>query len=201
MGCEIISLSLYPYCGPPGTGLKPRSRGTCWYVGKWVDGGLQDVLFTLLSFFQYSQKYTYTPALKMGQRVSEMRGSRKQVLVTERNFQRDMYSGNVIWSLLWIYDSCVVINLKWTRGAPVVAQRKQIQLAFMRTQVRSLASLSGFRIWRCLELLRRVQTWLRSGVAVAVVESGGYSSDSTPSLETSICRRCCLKSQKNKIKN
>ena len=29
--------------------------------------------------------------------------------------------------------------------------------------------------------------WLRSGVAVAVAKAGGYSSDSTPSLVTSIC--------------
>ena len=42
----------------------------------------------------------------------------------------------------------------------------------MRLQVRSLASLRGFRILRCC------------GCGVA----GGYSSDSTPSLETSIGR-------------
>ena len=31
--------------------------------------------------------------------------------------------------------------------------------------------------WRCRELWCRLQTWLRSGVAVAVVQAGGYSSD------------------------
>ena len=39
----------------------------------------------------------------------------------------------------------------------------------MRLQVRSLASLSVLRIPRCRELRCRLQRWLRSGVAVAVV--------------------------------
>ena len=32
-------------------------------------------------------------------------------------------------------------------GGPVVAQRKQIRLGTVKLQVRSLASLSGLRIW------------------------------------------------------
>ena len=55
----------------------------------------------------------------------------------------------------------------------------------MRLQVRSLASLSGLRIRRCRALWCRSQTWLESRVAVA---AGGNSSDSTPSLGTSMCR-------------
>ena len=43
------------------------------------------------------------------------------------------------------------------------------------------------RIQHCCELCRS-QTWLRSGVAVAVALASGYSSDSTPSLGTSICQ-------------
>ena len=58
----------------------------------------------------------------------------------------------------------------------------------MRTQVRSPASLSGLRVQRCCELCCRSQTRLRSGVAVAVVAAGGYSSDSTHGLKTSMCR-------------
>ena len=50
-------------------------------------------------------------------------------------------------------------------------------------QVRSLASLSGI---------------LRSGVAVAVVQASGYSSDSTHSLGTSICHGFGPKKTKNK---
>ena len=57
----------------------------------------------------------------------------------------------------------------------------------MRRQVLSLALLSGLRIWHCLELPCRLWTWLGSIVAEAV--AGSYSSDSTPSLGTSICRR------------
>ena len=41
--------------------------------------------------------------------------------------------------------------------------------------------------------------WLQYGVAVAVVEAGSYSSNLTPSLETSICRRCSPKKQGGKV--
>ena len=68
----------------------------------------------------------------------------------------------------------------------------------MRMQVRSLGSLSGLRIRRCCELWCRLQTRLRSDMAVAV--SGNYSSDSTPSLGISICHGSCPK-KKNKNKN
>ena len=51
-----------------------------------------------------------------------------------------------------------------------------------------LASLSGLRIQCCCELWYRSQMWLRPG-AVAVVQASNYSSDSNPSLETSICHR------------
>ena len=67
-----------------------------------------------------------------------------------------------------------------------MAQWKRIRLVTMRTQVRSLALLSGLGIQCCHELL---QTWLRSHVAVA---------DSTPSLGTSICHGCSPKKKKKK---
>ena len=35
-------------------------------------------------------------------------------------------------------------------GVPVVTQGKRIQLGTMRLQIRSLASLSGLRIWCCM---------------------------------------------------
>ena len=53
--------------------------------------------------------------------------------------------------------------------------------------VQSLALLSGLGIRRCRKLWCRLQTWLGSRVAVALPQTGGYSSDSTPSLGTSIC--------------
>ena len=55
--------------------------------------------------------------------------------------------------------------------------------------VRSLALLIGLRIRQCCELWCRSQTRLGSGIAVAVAQAGGYSSNSTPSLGTSICHR------------
>ena len=51
----------------------------------------------------------------------------------------------------------------------------------MRTQVLSLALLSGLRISHCCELHWRLQTQLRPGIALAVAQAGGYSSNS-PSL-------------------
>ena len=68
----------------------------------------------------------------------------------------------------------------------------------MRLQVRSLPLLSGLRIRRCRELWCRSQTRLQSQVAVALAEASGYSSDSTPSLGTSICRRCGPKKREEK---
>ena len=79
--------------------------------------------------------------------------------------------------------------------------RLRIQLVFMRMQVPSLASLSGLRIQHCHELWWRSQTWLRALVAVAVAlalamaVAGSCSSDSTPSLGTSICHRHSSKKQ------
>ena len=54
-------------------------------------------------------------------------------------------------------------------GVPVVIQRRQIQLGTMMLRVRTLASLSGLRIWCCHKLWCRLQMWLGSGIAVAVV--------------------------------
>ena len=76
----------------------------------------------------------------------------------------------------------------------MVAQGNKTNLVSMRTWVQSLASLSGLRIWRCHELWFRPQMRLRSGVAVAV--AGCCSSDSIPSLETSVCLRCGSKKKK-----
>ena len=66
-------------------------------------------------------------------------------------------------------------------------QWKLIRLGIMRLWVRSLALLRGLRIRRCRELWCRRQTRLGSRIAVALVQAGGYSSDSIPSLATSMC--------------
>ena len=62
--------------------------------------------------------------------------------------------------------------------------------------IRSPASLSGLRIWSCRELWCRSQMQLGPSVAVAVAQVSSCSSDSTPSLGTSICRRCGPKKKK-----
>ena len=53
-------------------------------------------------------------------------------------------------------------------------------------------------IWRCHELWCRSQMQLGSGMAVAVAVASGCSSNSTPSLQTSICCRYGPKKQKKK---
>ena len=75
-------------------------------------------------------------------------------------------------------------------GVPIVTQQKQIRLATMTLQVQSLASLGGLRIWCRCELWCRLQMRLGSAVALAVVQASDCSSDSTPSLGTSICCGC-----------
>ena len=81
-----------------------------------------------------------------------------------------------------------------------MAQRKPIWLVSMRTQVQSLALLSGLRIQHCCELWCGLQMRLGSCIAVAVASAGGYSSSWTSSLGTSICCRCDPKKTKKKKK-
>ena len=61
-------------------------------------------------------------------------------------------------------------------------------------------SIPGFNQWvkdlALPELWCRSQTRLRSRVAVAVAYAGSYSSALTPSLKTSIFRKCCPKKTK-----
>ena len=44
----------------------------------------------------------------------------------------------------------------------------------------------------------RLQTWIGSRVAVALVQAGGYSSDQTPSLGISICTSAAQNAKKKK---
>ena len=76
-----------------------------------------------------------------------------------------------------------------------MAQRKGIQLGTMRLRIRSLAFLSGLRIWHCRELWSRSQIWLKSGAAVAVVKVGSCSSDSTLAWEHPNAAGVALKSK------
>ena len=62
--------------------------------------------------------------------------------------------------------------------------RLRTQLVSVRMWVPSLASLSRLRIRHCREL------WCRLRALVAVAVAGSCSSDSAPSLGTSICQGC-----------
>ena len=77
----------------------------------------------------------------------------------------------------------------------------KISRKLKRTQVRSLALLSGLRI--CVAMSCSVGRRCGSdpvllAVAVAVAQAGSYSSDLTPSLGTSICHGCGPKMTKKK---
>ena len=85
-------------------------------------------------------------------------------------------------------------------GVPVVAQWKRVQLGTMRLPVPSMAWISELRIWCCHELWCSLQKRLRSAIAVAMAQAGCCSSDSTPSLGTSICHRCSPQKIKKKKK-
>ena len=65
-------------------------------------------------------------------------------------------------------------------------------------------SIPGITQWvkdqHCNELWRRLKTWLRSCIAVAVVQDDSCRSDSTPSPGISICHECGPKKQKKKKK-
>ena len=74
-----------------------------------------------------------------------------------------------------------------------MAQQKGIRLGTVRMRVRSLALLSGLRIWCCpvscgvgrSRSWHLALPWLWHGVG----QAGSRSSDSTPSLRTSICQQ------------
>ena len=76
------------------------------------------------------------------------------------------------FKLLYFYfPEILLVHLKYfcVGEGPVVAQQKQIRPVTVRLWVQSLVSLGGLRIWHCHELWCRLQTWLGSRIAVAVV--------------------------------
>ena len=62
----------------------------------------------------------------------------------------------------------------------------------------TLASLSELKDLVLPQAGHRLQMWLESDKAVAVVWASSYGSNSTPSLGTSICHGVALKSKKKK---
>ena len=85
--------------------------------------------------------------------------------------------------------------IKWKQRELLVwLSELRAQLVSIGMWVRSLVSLSGLRIWRC-----RTCVGHRLSLDMALLQLW-YSSDSTPSLWTSICHRCGPKKQKEKKK-
>ena len=86
-------------------------------------------------------------------------------------------------------------------GVPVMAQWKWIWLVSRRTQVPSRPLLRGLRVWRGHELWCGSQMWLAPGLPPFVLCFGRYTSDSTPSLGTSLFHCFVCKRKKNEKKN
>ena len=104
------------------------------------------------------------------------------------------FNGDATHSVLGKFTKCLPIWSKMTRKEfPLWLTGLRTQLLSMRTWVWSLASLSGSGIWRCHELWCR--SWLGCLIAVAVVQAGSCSSNTTPSLGTSICYKYGPKKQ------
>ena len=76
---------------------------------------------------------------------------------------------------------------------------KRILLVSVRMWVQSLALLNGLRIQHCYELWCKLQMRPGSPVAVAVVQAGSCSSNSTSSLGTLICHECSPKKKKKNL--
>ena len=85
-----------------------------------------------------------------------------------------------LWPLL------LTLSLKTLAGVSVMAQQKQIWLGTMRFWLRSLASLSGLRIWCCCGS-RGVGRWLELWLV--------------PSLGISICLGCGPSKTRQKTDN
>ena len=109
-------------------------------------------------------------------------------------------------TLMWFFFSPYPRHTKvpgpGIKPAPLV-QWKQIWLVSMKMWVWSLALLSGSGMWHCCEMRCRSQMQLGSwdALAVAVEQAGSCSSDSFPSLGTSICHRCGTKKQSKTKQN
>ena len=118
----------------------------------------------------------------------------------------DVFLLNWFFIVVYVYLSCVYL-LTWNsffffflvffRATPTAYESSQA-----RGWIKATPWISNSRIWLCHELWCRSQMRLRSRVAVAFAEAGGYSSDLTPSLGTSICwgssRRNGKKTKKEK---
>ena len=112
---------------------------------------------------------------------------------------RDWEGVQGVWRTIWISTSTEIESdqrVRRERGSShydsVVTNPTSIH--------EDISSILGLRIQHCRELWCRSQLWLESGIAGAVVQAIGYSSNLTPSLETSTYHRCGHKQQKKKKK-
>ena len=116
-------------------------------------------------------------------------------------------------SNIYIYSPCLSLELRQKEFQGVRIIKNYISIIHQELCIRSSHSgssihenaglIPSFTQWikdqRCCELQYRLQMQLRSGIAVTVVQASRCSSNSTPSLGTSICHGCSPKKQKKKV--
>ena len=136
---------------------------------KWKEDLKQNRLLKDPEWGSWSSKHDRLPAgcLTAAVRVKKVGAT---LTVPENTVENKSRHGRVISPVLyWHFQIKTRVSFQALaegpfknilRGVPIVAQRKCIWLASMRTQVRSLALLSGLRIRHCQELWCRSQTWL-----------------------------------------
>ena len=105
------------------------------------------------------------------------------------------------WPLAWEAPYVMVLKRKKRKENADLEfllwlSRLRTWLVSIRMWVWSLDSLSGLTIHCCCELWCRSHMWPGSGVTVVL--AGNCSSDSTPSLGTSMCCKCSSKKKKRK---
>ena len=98
--------------------------------------------------------------------------------------------------MLWSHSLMEFYQNKDILAFPLWLSRLRIWLVSLKMWIWSLALLTALRIWHCCKVQCRSQMWLRSSVAVAVVQASSCSYDSTPAQELQYAPGVALKREK-----